>query len=183
MRMLQGTGRRWALVAGVSVVALLVAGLAVPSPARASAAQGVISGSGAVTDDFGDEATLSRTGPYRYSTAVALWQTILAIEGFIDNDGIDCDFGSGTEAATKSFQRRYGLTADGVVGPNTWKKADNYLVNEYTTVGAEYIAYRSPSRVQDHGFKRLGNGYYAVFLWGGGRVDAEAWNTKASPYC
>lgn len=183
MRILNVTGRRWARIVGAGVAAVLAAALVGPAPAQASAAQGVISGSGAVTDDFGDEATLSRTGPYRYSTAVALWQTILAIEGFIDNDGIDCDFGSGTEAATKSFQRRYGLTADGIVGPNTWKKADNYLVNDYDTVGAEHIAYKPPSRVQELGFDRLGNGYYAVFLWGGGRVDAEAWNTKASPYC
>ncbi|GIF68286.1 hypothetical protein Ais01nite_63210 [Asanoa ishikariensis] len=183
MRILERTGRRWALVAGASVVALLAAGLVSPTPARASAAQGVISGSGAVTDDFGDEATLSRTGPWRRSTAVALWQTILAAEGFIDNEGIDCEFGPGTEAGTKSFQRRYGLGADGIVGPNTWSKADNYLVNDYDTVGYEHVAYNSPNRVQELGFRRLGNGYYAVFLWGGGAVDAEAWNTKASPYC
>ncbi|MDG4827287.1 peptidoglycan-binding domain-containing protein [Asanoa sp. WMMD1127] len=138
--------RRRTLVAAAGVLVLLVAGLTTPSPAHASAAQGVISGAGAVTDDFGDEATLSRTGPYRNSTAVALWQTILAAEGFIDNSGIDCRFGPGTEAGTRSFQRRYGLSADGIVGPNTWSKADNYLRLQGTTVGYEDIVWTRPTR-------------------------------------
>lgn len=34
---------------------------------------------------------------------------------------IDGDFGSQTEAAVKDFQRKQGLTADGVVGAKTWK--------------------------------------------------------------
>ncbi|SNT65977.1 Putative peptidoglycan binding domain-containing protein [Asanoa hainanensis] len=174
---------RRALVAGASVVALLAAGLMAPAPAHASAAQGVISGSGAVTDDFADEATLSRTGPFRNSTAVALWQTVLTAEGFLEQSDIDCQFGPATEAATKSFQRRYGLSADGIVGPNTWAKADNYLVNDGQTPGFLRVGYNSPNQVQVLGFRRLGNGYYETFLDGGGLVWAVAYNTQASPYC
>ncbi|HEX3034718.1 MAG TPA: peptidoglycan-binding domain-containing protein, partial [Thermodesulfobacteriota bacterium] len=34
---------------------------------------------------------------------------------------IDGDFGGGTEAAVKAFQKSKGLDIDGKVGPNTWK--------------------------------------------------------------
>jgi hypothetical protein len=183
MEILKGVGRWRALAAGASVAAtFLAAGLVSPTPAQASAAQGVISGSGGVTDDFGDEATLSRYGPYRHSTAVALWQRILVTEGLLSSSGIDCVFGPATEAATVRYQRRYGLAADGVVGPQTWRKADNFLVNEYQTVGYEAIDYRSPNIVEIHGFRRLGNGYYETLL-PAGRVWATAWNTSVSQYC
>lgn len=35
---------------------------------------------------------------------------------------VDGDFGEGTEAAVKAFQKQYGLTVDGKVGPNTLAK-------------------------------------------------------------
>ena len=35
--------------------------------------------------------------------------------------GYDGDFGSGTLAAVKKFQKEKGLTVDGIVGAKTWK--------------------------------------------------------------
>lgn len=37
----------------------------------------------------------------------------------VDNDGV---YGPQTEAAIKKFQQQNALTADGIVGPNTWQK-------------------------------------------------------------
>lgn len=50
-------------------------------------------------------------GPY-----VQQWQKIIAV----DTDG---KFGPGTETATKAWQKARGLEADGVVGVNSWNRA------------------------------------------------------------
>jgi len=53
------------------------------------------------------------TGP-----SVEHLQAVLRREGF--PVAIDEDFGPATELAVKTFQRRAGLLADGIVGPSTW---------------------------------------------------------------
>lgn len=50
--------------------------------------------------------------------AVTLLQTLL--RDVVTPIGVDGAFGPETLAAVKSFQKRTGLTADGVVGPKTW---------------------------------------------------------------
>ena len=53
-----------------------------------------------------------------YSDRVALWQTYLAWAGF-DCGDVDGKFEDKTLTATKSFQTKYGLDADGIVGSET----------------------------------------------------------------
>lgn len=47
-------------------------------------------------------------------------QIMLTLLGY--NVGIDSSFGSKTYNAVVSFQKKYGLSADGIIGPATWDK-------------------------------------------------------------
>ena len=66
--------------------------------------------------------TVLRTG----STGSAVEQlqfwlnTLAQYESAIPSVTVDGVFGSGTAAAVRAFQRKYGLTVDGVVGRDTW---------------------------------------------------------------
>ena len=53
---------------------------------------------------------------------VTILQATLTCQGFACAGGIDGDFGSGTHNAVIAFQKKKGLTRDGVVGKNTWSK-------------------------------------------------------------
>ena len=57
-------------------------------------------------------------------TFVYLAEIILSAKGFYFG-AMDASFGSGLQAAVKAFQKEKGLTADGVIGPNTWYKLFN----------------------------------------------------------
>lgn len=56
--------------------------------------------------------------PYRNQSLVRIIQ---AAVGFTRKD-VDGKFGARTEEAVKAFQKANGLTVDGIVGINTWKK-------------------------------------------------------------
>jgi hypothetical protein len=78
----------------------------------------------------------------------------------------------------KRFQRRYDLSDDGSVGPNTWSKADTNLSLDHKTVGYEYIKYKSLHHLHAAGFERhQSTGNYWVPA---GAVSAPAWNTSRS---
>ena len=57
-----------------------------------------------------------------YSDRVKLWQAFLNWAGY-NCGGADGKFGDNTLARTKEFQKKAGLTADGIIGPKTLEKA------------------------------------------------------------
>lgn len=73
--------------------------------------------------DYDEEKTTKKVSDTKMPTirygsrgkAVKIWQIIV---GVVD----DGDFGNATLTATKKFQEKNGLTVDGIVGENTWKK-------------------------------------------------------------
>ncbi|MFI8303897.1 peptidoglycan-binding protein [Streptomyces sp. NPDC085927] len=122
--MQKGAYRR--TVTAFALSASLWGGAAVAAPqASASTSQGVVYGSGVITDDWGDEGPLDYNS-HDYSRATAMWQIVLRMEGLYTGSN-DCDFGPATIAATKAFQKRHGLEQDGSAGPATLSVADNYL--------------------------------------------------------
>ena len=58
-------------------------------------------------------------------TSVVLLQKLLIVNGYTGLNGatlaIDGEFGANTECALKEYQRKHGLTVDGICGVNTWK--------------------------------------------------------------
>lgn len=109
------------------------------SPASAKISDGYVRGYDTYVGDWGDEGTIS-TAAHSQNNAVCLWQTILWAEGANESDGTNFDgtdidgiFGGNTYGATKRLQVSWGLAssydkADGMVGPNTFGRADNQLV-------------------------------------------------------
>ena len=71
------------------------------------------------------------SGGISVGTVVAVWQNILYADGIATkcgSTGIDGAFGTNTRSFTMSWQNQHGgLTADGIVGSQTWGTADQYL--------------------------------------------------------
>ncbi|MHA4812904.1 peptidoglycan-binding domain-containing protein [Streptomyces aculeolatus] len=99
------------------------------SPASASgdySGRAYVYGAGAFSDDWGDEGVLS-TSRHASSNATCLWQKILWADGHLAWNDIDGIFGTKTRNATVAWQQDWGVSADGVVGKNTFGAADEWL--------------------------------------------------------
>lgn len=73
----------------------------------------------------GDHPTL-RKGMSNNATVTALQKFMNRVFPSYSKLATDGDFGPATESVMKSFQKRVGLSADGIVGPNTWAKLVQY---------------------------------------------------------
>ena len=98
--------------------AVQLSGAASGGAAAPGAASGGAAGAGA--------ATIGQTRPVlargSQGDAVVQLQNLLRDENFAV--AVDGDFGPGTEVAATRFQSENGLTADGIVGPQTWAALD-----------------------------------------------------------
>ena len=76
------------------------------------------------TTDGGYKVTLKTLSKGSTGGEVKTLQALLKSKFFISLPiyGVDGDFGAETRAAVRTFQSRYNLTADGVVGQKTWAK-------------------------------------------------------------
>jgi hypothetical protein len=133
------------------LLALIIGAVAVFVPSTAHASNsGVfgttfVDGAGALTDDFGDH--YGELGSYLCNGCsrswgtdlVMTWQAMLFSEGFLAASEIDGYFGPRTASATASWQRRFGIDDDGVVGPVTWDRADGRLV--WTSSTSSFVRY------------------------------------------
>lgn len=109
-----GTGTEAAVKAAQRHYGLVVDGVAGPATWEALESGTPANGG----DPDSTETPILRRGSR--GTAVERLQARLQAKGFL-NSGADGVFGAATEAAVKAAQQRYGLTADGVVGPATWE--------------------------------------------------------------
>lgn len=69
--------------------------------------------------------------PGEESNDVRIWTFILVglgYHGFLSRGRAAAMYGIGKQRATKRFQRRHGLHADGIIGPLTWAAADKQLI-------------------------------------------------------
>lgn len=157
--------RTWKVAVAVVALATMFTGTAnanIDNSGKYSTA--FVDGNGSVTDDFGDHyseigGSLCNGCANSWNTdTVVLWQSILVAEGFLSHSSIDGKFGPGTRDATRKWQTRYGLSADGKVGPATWRKLDDLL----KTAGELDVYYYGRE-----GLVNLARGYYLYASDGG----------------
>jgi hypothetical protein len=75
-----------------------------------------------------------KSGGYVWSVQSILWSA-----GLLSSSQLDGLWGPITESATKTWQSRHSLGADGCWGPNTWYKAQHGYDN--VNVGGEVVRY------------------------------------------
>ncbi|MBW1602601.1 hypothetical protein JJV70_10885 [Streptomyces sp. JJ66] len=102
-------------------------GSATASPTAIPPERAYVSGDGAPADDWEDEGLLGEDLPIR-SDLAALWQTVLWADGYLERSDVNCRYTGPTVQATRTWQSNRKLAADGIVGPLTFGRAGEQLV-------------------------------------------------------
>ena len=90
--------------------------------------------SGTLSDGTWNGTTLRQGSTGAAVEQLQFWLNTLAqYESALPSVAVDGIFGSGTAAAVRAFQRRYGLTVDGVVGRTTWEQ----LYDEFRSIQSD----------------------------------------------
>ena len=90
--------------------------------------------SGTLSDGTWNGTTLRQGSTGAAVEQLQFWLNTLAqYESALPSVAVDGIFGSGTAAAVRAFQRRYGLTVDGVVGHTTWEQ----LYDEFRSIQSD----------------------------------------------
>lgn len=80
---------------------------------------------------FGNTDVLCYGCPKSNSNAAGFWEQALVSHWGLPGTGVDGVFDGGTTVLTQGWQTDHGLTADGVVGSNTWNAARFWHVGQY----------------------------------------------------
>lgn len=151
---------RRVLVALLTVAAALIVftGTAAANPSNGGVfGSSFADGDGSLNDDWQDHRSeLGNSLCYGCADSwntdlVVLWQTILVSEELLPPSGIDGQFGPRTRDATKAYQSRYGLSVDGMVGNQTWSKADDFLYWQSAINAVIYIGWNGGNVVLQRG--------------------------------
>ena len=103
-----------------------------------------------------DKPTIRRGSSGEY---VTLAQTLLIQRGYdLAPYGADGKFGAKTETAVKAFQRKNGLTADGIIGRNTWAALEEGQKEMYTVTISHISKAVAESLVNQYGGKKKKEG-------------------------
>ena len=136
--------------------------------------------SGTLSDGSWGGTTLRQGSTGSAVEQVQFWLNTLAqYDSAIPSVTVDGVYGTGTANAVRAFQRRYGLTVDGVMGQNTWNElydefrsiqSDNGAPNAYPGIPLRQGASGQNVRLIQFWLKIARNGVFLAEQCHGGRT-------------
>jgi len=155
-----------------ALVAVLISIASVAIPIATSGTAQAASCNTTATFNWGNTCTVSQGAHSNLVVAIQIMIWQLDQEECGPLIAIDGSFGPDTKGAVECWQHAHGLTADGVVGPQTWTSLGNALTYN-SAVGAYYYYYN------EHYVDFRMNGTTGV--WGyGGPYTGSQWTTMNS---